>query len=119
MATRSTQSRVDLKPSSSGTFSLLDFPCCRRGFNLLYFTLLSNRVAGRPLLIAGLEGVLLLDGPTGQILLGALSAVESYLATVFNGGGQSVSLPRNRRVDFTIFAEPEKVVTRSIILLIF
>ena len=33
----------------------------------------------------GLEGGLLLDERTGQILPGVLSALESYLATVFNG----------------------------------
>ena len=36
-----------------------------KGVNLLVFTLLSSRVVGRPPPIAVLEGVLLLDEPTG------------------------------------------------------
>ena len=63
------------------------FPCCLRVVNLLAFSLPPNRVIGRPLPIAGLEGGVLLDEPTGEILPGVLSALESCLATVFNGGG--------------------------------
>ena len=56
------------------------------GVNLLNFTLLPNLVVWRPLPIAGLEGVLLLDEPTCQILPRVLSAIGYYLATVFIGG---------------------------------
>ena len=50
-------------------------------------------MVGRPLPIAGLEGVLLLDEPTGQMLPGVLSALESYLATAFYGGATFIPSP--------------------------
>ena len=50
-------------------------------------------MVGRPLPIVGLEGVLLLDEPAGQILHGVLSALKSYLATVFDGGAKNLPSP--------------------------
>ena len=43
--------------------------------------------------MVGLEGVLLLDEPAGQILPGVLSAPESYLTTVFKEGAKYIPSP--------------------------
>ena len=68
------------------------FPCCLRGINLLAFNLLPKCVVGRPLPIAGPEGVLLLDEPTGQILPGVYLHL-SLTTQLFDGGPKYIPYP--------------------------
>ena len=81
------------------------FSCYPRGVNLLAFTLLPNRVVGRRLPIVSLEEVLLLDERAGQILPGVLAVLESYLATVFDGGAKVYSFPEQSKTGVCVVDE--------------
>ena len=88
------------------------FPCCLRGINLLAFNLLPKCVVGRPLPIAGPEGVLLLDEPTGQILPGVYLHL-SLTSQLSSTGVPEFSVAWNRRVDLPSSLTHGEVVPRG------
>ena len=69
------------------------FPCYRRGGNLLVFNLLPNRVVAIPLPIASLEWGVATRRTHSPNTSWGLSALESYLAAIFDGRGQKSIFP--------------------------